>query len=116
MENHATATANVKSLFESAKVYGKTSLDLLKFKTVDKTADAISSAIAGFVVAIVMTLFFLILNIGIALWLGDLLGRSYYGFFALAGFYLIIGLIFSSMRIKWFKDPIANMLVKKFLK
>ena len=115
-QQQATASENIKSLFESAKVYGKTNFDLLKLKTIDKASEGISSAVAGIAVAVTMLMFFLILNIGIALLLGNLLGRSYYGFFALAGFYLITGLILNAMKTKWFKIPVANMLVKKFLK
>ena len=115
-EDHATATENIKSLFESAKVYGKTSFDLLKLKTIDKSAEVISSIVSTVIVVFVMIIFFAILNIGIALWLGELLGKSYYGFLALAGFYLVLGLILNSMKTKWFKIPFADMMVKKMFK
>lgn len=111
-----SATENIKTLYESAVVYAKTKLDLLKLKTVDKTSSLISSVIAGVAIAFVLIMFFLILNIGIGLLLGELFGKSYYGFFALAGFYLIIGIIFMSLKEKLFKTPVANMMIKKFLK
>ena len=68
------------------------------------------------IVLLVFIIFIVIVNIGIALLLGEYLGRSFYGFFVLAGFYLIAGFIFISMRKKWFKEPITNMIIQKFLK
>ena len=115
-DDQATATENIKSLFESAKIYGKTSLDLLKLKAADKSAETVSSVISIVIVTVVMILFFMILNVGIALLLGEVLGKNYYGFFALAGFYFIVGLILNSMKKKWFKIPIANMIVKNIFK
>ena len=29
-----------------------------------------------------------LVNVGLSLWIGELLGKAYYGFFAVAGFYL----------------------------
>ena len=57
-------------------------------------------------------IFIVLLNIGIALLLGDLLGKAYYGFFIVAAFYAIIGIILYSSRDKWIKTPIINGLVK----
>ena len=51
-------------------------------------------------------------NIGIGLWLGEILHKNYYGFFALAGIYLIIGLIFFAGRNTWLRTPIANSIIK----
>ena len=59
--------------------------------------------------------FFLFLNIGLALLIGQLLGRAYYGFFIIAGFYIIIGIILLAFRNKWLKTPIANAMIKKMM-
>jgi hypothetical protein len=114
MENQATDS--IESLFEKAGDYVETRIDLFKLKAVDKSADIISSIASRLVVLFVIAIFIIILNIGIGLLLGELLGKTYYGFFVLAGFYLITGLIFHSMRRKWFKDPIVDTMIKKFFK
>ena len=107
---------NIESLFEKTGDYLETRVDLYKLKAVDTSSDMISSLVSKLIVLFVFAIFIVVLNIGIAIFLGELFGRSYYGFFIVAGFYLIVGLIFNSMRHKWFKEPIADSLIKKLLK
>jgi len=88
------ATASlIEPLLERAKQYSKTSFELLKLKSLYKTADVMSSLMSRLLLAIVLSLFALTLNIAIALWLGDLLGKNYYGFLVVASFYGFIGII-----------------------
>ena len=107
---------NIESLFEKTGDYLETRIDLYKLKAVDTSSDMISSLVSKALVLFVFAIFVIIVNIGIALLLGEVLGKSYYGFFIVAGFYLITGLIFNAMRRKWFKEPIADSLIKKLLK
>ena len=107
---------NIESLFEKTGDYLETRIDLYKLKAVDTSSDVISSLVSKLIVLFVFAIFIIIVNIGIALFLGELFGRYYYGFFTVAGFYLIAGIIFNSMRRKWFKGPIADSLIKKLLK
>jgi hypothetical protein len=114
MENQATE--NIESLFERAGDYVETRLDILKLKTADKSADIISSLASRLVILSIVIIFIIILNIGIALLLGELLGKLYYGFFILAGFYLITGLILYTNRRTWFKVPVTNLILRKIFK
>ena len=107
---------NIESLFERAGEYIETRADLYKLKIVDKSSDVLSSVISKMIVLLVFVMFIFIINIGIALLLGELLGKSWYGFFVLAGLYLITGIIFHYNRKKWFKGPIADKMIRKFLK
>jgi len=109
MEDRATP---IESLFERAEEYGKTSLKLLKLKVVDKTAELLSTVISWMIAIVVVALFFIVLNIGIALWLGEVLGKSYYGFFIVAGFYAVVGIIV----LLWIKKPINNSIISKMVK
>ena len=84
----------IDPLVEKAEQYGKTSYELLKLKTVEKTADIVSTSVSRGAVVLFLSMFTVIVNIGIALWLGDILGKTYYGFFCVAGFYGIIGGVF----------------------
>jgi len=78
MNNAATP---VEALFERAENYSKTSLELFKLMAIDKCADLVSSLAVQFALFMVAAVFTLVINIGIAMWLGDLLGRMYLGFF-----------------------------------
>ncbi len=103
-----------KPLLERAEAYGKTSLNLLKLKTVDKTSGFISTFISRLLLVIVCTISLVTLNIAVALWLGDLLGKSYYGFFIVAGFYGLIGLILYITHPS-VKEKISKQIIQQIL-
>lgn len=105
----------IESLIEKGEQYGKTTLELLKLKTLDKSADVASNLVSWLILIIFVVLFFLILNIGVALWLGELLGKSYYGFFVVSGFYALLALIFGIFRKQLIKDPLNNSIVEQVL-
>jgi len=105
----------LESLLKKSEQYGKTTLELLKLKTLDKSADVASNLVSWIVVAIFAVLFFLILNIGIALWLGELMGRSYYGFFVVSGFYAVLAIGFLVFRKQLIKEPLNNSIITQVL-
>jgi hypothetical protein len=104
-----------ESLIEKGEQYGKTSLELLKLKTLDKSADVTSTLVSWLIVVIFAVLFFLILNIGVALWLGELLGKSYFGFFVVAGFYAVLALLSGIFRKQLIKKPVNNSIINQVL-
>jgi hypothetical protein len=105
----------IESLIEKGEQYGKTTLELLKLKTLDKTAEVTSNLVSWLIVLIFAVLFFLIMNIGVALWLGELMGKSYYGFFAVSGFYGFLALIFGIFRKQIIKEPLNNSIIEQVL-
>jgi len=105
----------IESLIEKGEQYGKTTLELLKLKTLDKSADVVSNLVSWLIVLIFAVLFFLILNIGVALWLGELLGKSYYGYFVVSGFYALLAILFGIFRKQWIKNPVNNSIITQVL-
>ncbi len=105
----------VESLIEKGEQYGKTTLKLLKLKTLDKSADVISNVVSWLIVVVFALLFFLIFNIGIALWIGQILGKSYYGFFIVSGFYALLAILFTIFRKQFVKDPVSNSIITQIL-
>lgn len=105
----------IDSLIEKVEQYGKTTIELLKLKTLDKSSDVASNLISWLIVFVFAVLFFLVLNIGIALWIGELIGKSYYGFFAVSGFYALLALIFYVFRKQLVKDPLHNSIIEQVL-
>jgi hypothetical protein len=83
----------IEPLLERAEMYTKTSIELLKLKSIHKTADITSTLISRLLLTIVLSLFVLTLNIGVALWIGDLLEKAYFGFLVVAAFYALIGIV-----------------------
>ncbi len=106
----------IESLYERAADYGKTSFELVKLQTLDKTSDIISSIIPHSIVFVLFASFMIFLNLGLAFWLGEILGKTFFGFFVIAGFYIIIGLILHFFMHQWIKGKIRNYIIKQFLK
>jgi len=109
-------TKLIESLLEKAAEYGKTSFELAKLKTIDKTSDVVSSIIPHSVVFVVIVSFLLFLNLGIAFWLGEILGNTFLGFFIIAGFYFITGIVLHFFMHKKLKKSIYTYLIKQLLK
>src|ERR1044071_6662520 len=105
-----------ESLFGNSSEYVETRINLLKLKAVDKSSDVVSNILAFIPIVVIFVLVFFFLNIGIALLIGDLLGKAYWGFFILTAIYIITGFVLYSRKDKWIKVPFANMLIRKFLK
>lgn len=110
MENNPR---HIDSLFEKASDYVETRIELARLKITEKSSDVISDLASKLILIAIMSVFVLMLNVGIALWLGELLGKSYYGFFVLAGFYGIVALISYFLREKWIEEPVTNAIIKK---
>ena len=105
-----------ESLIEKTIDFIKSSIVLVKLKAIDKTADIASTIIPHAIVYVLIGAFILFLNFGIALWLGEILGSLFYGFFLVAGFYGIFGAIVHFFFRKRIKKKIANKVVQQLLK
>lgn len=106
----------IEMLYEKAEQYAKTTLELYKLKTIDKVTDVFASIASGFAIAAVIALFFVLITVGLALYLGELLGKTYYGFFALALFYLLLALVLMSKRKQWLEDNLNNYIINQIFK
>jgi hypothetical protein len=113
MNNNPTP---IELLFEKAENFGKTTIELTKLNVIDKSAEVVSSLATQLALAIIVAMFVLTVNVGIALWLGELLGKSYYGFFVVAGFHSFIAIFLYVFRNQWIKEPISNTIISKMLK
>ena len=107
-------TSLVEPLIERAEQFGKTTFELIKLKSLDKAADVTSSLISRLLLTVVLSAFTIILSIAIALWLGALLGKNYYGFFIVASFYGIAGIILFFIH-PVIKTRANNAIIKQML-
>ena len=113
MDNSATT---IEMLFEKAEDYTRTTVELAKLNAIDKSADVLSSLLSRLTVIIVVAMFSLLINIGLSIWIGELLGKTYYGYFAIAGAYIILAIIINSFKDAWIKLPVSNFIITKMLK
>jgi lipopolysaccharide export LptBFGC system permease protein LptF len=113
MENK---TNIMEPLFERIEEYAKTNYELLKLKTIDKITELLSTFVSRFSSIVILLTSLVFLNIGIALWLGDLLGKTYYGFLCVAGFYFIVWIVVHFFMHNWIKKRVGNSIISQLLK
>ena len=109
------SSPQIESLIASAGDYIETKTELWKLKITDKTSETASSLLCYMSIIIAAGMFLLILSVGFALLLGEWLGKSYYGFFIIAGIYGIAGLFLYIFRDTWIKTPLNNIFIRKIL-
>jgi hypothetical protein len=102
----------VELLFAKAVEFGKLNLKLFKLKVLDISTEVLSSIISNSVVIFLGIFFLLFLSIGSAIWMGQILGEIYLGFFVLAGFYCIVAVVYKLFISKWIKRIISNYVIK----
>lgn len=104
-----------ESLLEKAAEYGQTSFKLIKLRTLDKISEGVSSFIPHGITLVLIILSLLFINLGLALWLGELMGKIYFGFLLAGAFYLFIGLLFHFVFNRYIKNKIRDYMINKAL-
>jgi uncharacterized protein YqhQ len=104
---------NIELLYQKVETYSKSSFELLQLKTLDKATDLISSLAVVCVLSILLTMFTLILTIGISLYLGSIFNNNYLGFICVSGGYLVVLIILYIFRKSLIKIPIRYYILSK---
>ena len=112
MDNKPNA---IGSFIESAGAYVETRVELLKLQAVSKSSGIISSLVSSIVIAVLIVFGLSILNIGLSIWIGTLVGEVWLGFMIVGGFYVLLAVLFMAFKDKFVKQPITNLLIKKIL-
>lgn len=102
-------------LIERVEKFAQSTAELQKLKAIDKSADVLSNLAANFILILCLSFFYVILNIGIAIYLGQLVDSLYLGFFMLAGFHALLGLIIYFLRNKWIKISVKNKIISNWI-
>jgi hypothetical protein len=104
-----------ETLLEKAEDFSKTSLKLIKLKAVEKISQGVSSAASKIAGLFFFILFFFFASVALSLWLGDVLGKIWYGFSAVAAFYGILCAILIFVKHNWLKKIVENSIIKQML-
>ena len=103
----------VEQLVGNLKEYAETRFDIAVLNTQDKVTDVLSTIASMAVVGLLAMLIIFFSSVGAAWYVGQLLHNPSLGFFCVAGFYLIVAIIFYVNRDSWVKLPVINSLLKK---
>ncbi len=112
MDNQPNA---IGSFIESAGAYLETRVELLKLQVVSKSTGVVSSLVSTIIISVLIVFGLSILNIGLSIWIGTLLGELWLGFIVVGGFYILLALLFVAFKDKLVKRPLTDILIKKLL-
>ncbi|MFL5764092.1 MAG: phage holin family protein [Bacteroidia bacterium] len=103
----------VEQLLKHAEEYAETRFDIAVLNMQEKTGNVLSSMASAVLVTVFSLFVILFASIGGAWLIGEYFKSPSIGFFSIAGFYLLLGLIIYMNREKWIKLPIMNALLRK---
>ena len=106
----------VKRLYDQIEDYARSSIELYKLRAVRSFATSFASVSTGVILGLIFSFVLVFASIGLALYLGKVLGEWHYGFFAVAGIYLLIAVVIYVYRVKCFKERITEYIVKQIFK
>jgi hypothetical protein len=107
---------DIDILLSDAGDFIETRTTLWKYKGIESLADVSGELVSGLAMIVFVSFVVIVFSIGFALLIGEWLGKSYYGFFIMGGFYSIVALVIYARRGRWLKNPFSNMLIRKILK
>ena len=113
--NMEAKPTGLEELFNKVKDYAETKLYLYKLIAINKVSGFFSTFITMLILLMILFTVILCVSIGAALLIGQWLGAASYGFFTIAGLYLIIGLVLYSMRGSILKNSVSDKLIKEMV-
>lgn len=102
-------------LYQKAENYAKSSLKLVCLQTVKKSSELFAALGFGFIMVVVVCFFFVLINFGVSLWVGQKLNDLALGFCLVASFYFVLAILLlvfkKTIMNKYFKNWIINQFV-----
>lgn len=95
--------------------YIETRVELGKLQLIEKgsvVSGQLAARLIVFLLSMSVVAFF---SIALALYLGELLGKTYYGFALIGGGYALAGLLFYLNRDRWIQRPVAGGVIRSIL-
>ena len=108
--------SKIQQIYQHVEQYVATTAELYKLKAFQKVAKVATSVITSVLMAFFGILFLLFVSIGLAVYLGEVMGRMHYGFMIVAGIYLLLAIIIYALSSKVLKDKFNTMIVRKIFK
>jgi uncharacterized membrane protein len=105
-----------RKIYEQVEQYAKTTVELYKLKATHTFSEVFATVATGFIIWVIVLLFLIFLSVGAAFYLGELLGGWHYGFFIVAGFYALVGIVIYVIRVKCLKETINNFIIRQIFK
>lgn len=106
-------TISIGPLLKSIETYSDTTIKLYKLYIVDFIANIFAELYSKLIVMVLFLSCILFFSIGIALWIGTILGKTYLGFLFVSGIYFFVALIAIRFKRYFILDPMYNYTARK---
>jgi uncharacterized membrane protein len=102
----------IETLFKQVDKYGKTTVELYKYRAISKISDMLSKLVLFAIVSILAAFSFLFVCIAAAYLIGNYFGKIYYGFILVAALCAFIALIIYFVRGKFIVGTLRNSFIQ----
>lgn len=99
---------NIDEMNENVQMYMKRSVEYYKLDFYKKSTKSVASIMRVFLLGSVVFLVIFFISFGAAIFIGDTLGNVSYGYFIVAGFYVLVLLLIAIFG----KKPIETLILK----
>ena len=106
---------SLEELASSIQGYTTKAIILARVQFTEIHAVGISDLVGSVWTIVTLTLFILSLTIGLALYIGELLGKNYLGFLVMAGIYLLVFIVVKLFFLNLIKSKIQNRVIQKIM-
>ncbi len=101
---------NVAEIITIARSYVNARIELWKLTLLEKVSLAGAFFISSVIIVLIIAFCLLFISLAFAIWYGQRTGDFFTGFLILAGFYLILGLVFIISRKQVITGPVVKSL------
>ncbi len=108
--------SKIEQIYERVEQYVLTTVELYKLKALQKVAETATTVITSVLMGLFGLLFLLFVSVGLAVYLGEIMGRMHYGFMIVAGIYLLFAIVVYVLRTAVLKDKLNTYIVRKIFK
>ena len=108
-------TSWLQTFIKSIEDFSIFSIELVKLFLIRKFAKVVSFMAAQLIIGLLLLSGFLFANITLALWLGSITGKMYYGFLLVTGFCFLLFTIATTFCKKGIRKYIINYLIKHLI-
>lgn len=98
-------------MIDTLKDYAEKRLQLLKLEATEKSSLGVGNLVLIVLISISLLFFIALVNIGVGLWIGSLLGNYAYGILIMAGFYLLVVIL-----LLLFRKTVLNLVAGSIIK
>lgn len=107
--------SKMENLIDDLKEYAEVQGDIIKLEAADRISAAASSLAASVILGVTGVFVLIFLSAGCAWLIGYYTHNPAIGFFSIAAFYLLMGIIVYSSKDKLIKTPLVNAVLKKMI-